>query len=213
MPHESFDNSRVTGRYAKNVDHSADTMVCILTGSSSRHTVSADDRGVTTVYSSIEELSNRCGTILRTHTSNISSIHMTTDQSCMYTMGMHDECIVEWSMQEVANNPDNNITSCEKNNEDEAMLNIEASFCKRAARPHYLKSAVSYFRGVSNKSYNSILSPCVEECQEENMLDKRYPRCSISLYHVYGYEVSLDYIGIPSQEQHEVRILPEGGRT
>ncbi len=193
---DTFKFRQVVAKYPKNQDYPFKTATAVLVGQDVWYAVAGDDVGTTTVWANRKELEDSCGTVLKIHSSAISGIHVTQNQDFIFTIGLEDEAIIEWKVEvieDTENRPFISTVDCttKGDHRDEVMIKLELRFCENSSSERYLQNSISWFRGVTNKMLNNLLSSSVDEIREDMKLDRRYPRLSLRLEHVYGFEVAV----------------------
>jgi WD40 repeat protein len=93
---DKFNVSLMCLRHPLNVSNFSQKLSPILIGQELKYIVAGDESGVVTLWKDSDQLENNCGTLLRGHSSKISSMKVTKHQDFLYTLGFDDNAILEW---------------------------------------------------------------------------------------------------------------------
>ena len=216
---DKFNVSLFSLKYPVNTSNFSQRLSPILIGQELKYIVAGDDTGVVTVWKDSEQLEHNCGTLLRGHSSKISSIKVTKNQDYLFTLGQDDNSIFEWKIDLVSESSAETklIRKAAESHSTEAsipdIIRRELDFCTSfAPNSNRSRDSFSLFRGTTNKLLNTLYSHTLEPFDENSLLNKRIPEVSIRLDRVYGFEAyerrnTLAYISLGSSEVWEPEKL------
>lgn len=219
---DNFNVSLLNLRYPSHVTNFSDRLSPVLLGQELKYIVSADENSVITLWKDAEQLKSNCGGLLRGHSSKIVSMVVTKHQDYLFSLGYSDNTILEWKvdlvtgpLQETKFNTKKNDSVRNKLLAYDSMILRELYFCSsfKNDSSHLLCDSLSLFRGTTHKMLNAIISKDLNQFDETNLLNKRFPEISISLSHVYGFQ-SYDRRGTLAyvEDYDEEWIQPEYGK-
>jgi WD40 repeat protein len=168
----------------------------VLLGQELKYIVAGDESGVITLWKDGYQLEANCGSILRGHASKVISMAVTKHQDYLFTLGYSDNTILEWKIDLVTGPLAESKFNTKKNESIntpqfpyDSMVLRELYFCSSFKETNKkLSDSLSLFRGTTHKMLNAIMSKDLEEFDETELLNQRFPEISLSLSHVYGFE-------------------------
>lgn len=214
---DSFNVSLLNLKYPAHTTNFNESLAPILLGQELKYIVAGNENGVITLWKDAEQLENNCGSLLRGHASKIVSISVTKHQDFLYSLGYSDNTILEWSVDLVTGQAQENKFNVNKKEASlvnnlpyDPMILRELYFCSSFKESEKkLCDTLTLFRGTTHKMLNAIMSKDLEEFDETFLLNKRFPEISISLSHVYGFESYDRRNTLMYVEDYDERWIPQ----
>jgi WD40 repeat protein len=158
------------------------------------------------VWKSVRDLETGCSIKVNGHSSDIFKIEVASSKDYAYSLGLDDNCLIEWKMEydflhkaDLSSSPIQSNSELRKQSavqspedqDDLLRIHRELTFCQNIGEKALkYRDSFTMFRGTTARVLNALNNKATRGIDDrEDFMSKRVPEISLTLNHVYGIEV------------------------